>query len=153
MAVLAVVAENYTTRGKSAVILNEFAYIFDVNLSLDKKRWKCINYMTCKAYIWVHEGLIVKIGGIHMHDVEPERIEAKKRVRQFKSDVVAQRHAQLEGLTAAARDCETVVQDSMPSTKALKQTGRRARVKVFSLLSKEAHHTSIFKRIRDFNGR
>jgi hypothetical protein len=134
MADLVVIIDNYTIHGKSAVLSEGYVYIFDTYLSLGKKRWKCINYSTCKAYLWVDEGFIVKRGGIHTHEVEPERIEARKRVQTFKADVVAQRHSHLDGLTASARDCETVIRDAMPSTKAMKRTARRHRVKVCSLL-------------------
>ena len=130
MANLAVVVENYTNRGKPAVIRNQFAYIFDTNLSPDNKRWKCIHYTDCKAYLWFREGATVKEAGLHTHEEEPETIAARKRVQQYKVDVVAQRHVQVDGMTASARDCETVVQDVMPSTQALKRTGRRVRVKV-----------------------
>jgi hypothetical protein len=119
-----------TIHGKSAVVHRGFAYIFDKNLASDNKRWKCIDYTTCKAYIWVNENSVVKIGGAHIHEVQPERIEARKRVKTFKEDVVSQRHGSLDGLTASARDCETAVQDAMPSTSSLKRLGRRQRVKV-----------------------
>ena len=85
------VVENYTNRGKPAVIRNQFAYIFDTNLSLDNKRWKCIHYTDCKAYLWLHVGAIVKEAGLHTHEEEPETIAARKRVQQYKVDVVAQR--------------------------------------------------------------
>lgn len=130
MAVPAVVIENYTVHGKSATVHDGFVYIYDTKLAQDKTRWKCINYGICKAYVWLHDGLIVKFGGVHTHEVEPERIEARKRVQQFKTDVVVQRHTHLDNLTASARDCEVVVQDSMPSTAAMKRMGRRHRVKV-----------------------
>jgi hypothetical protein len=133
MAARIVVLETYTIHGKSAVIHRGFAYMFDKPLATDNKRWKSINYKSCKAYIWINENSVVKVGGNHTHEVEPEIMEARKRVKSYKEDVISQRHGNLDNLAASARDCETAVQDAMPSTSSLKRLGRRQRVKVCCL--------------------
>lgn len=65
-----------------------------------------------------NKGFIVKFCVIHSHEEEPERIQTRSWVQRFKTDVVTQRHGHMT-TRATARDCETVVQDAMPSTAAL----------------------------------
>lgn len=67
-----------------------------------------------------------------MHKFEPERNEVRKHVQQFKQSAMQQKHANLETLTLAARDCNVVVQGAMQgaSSEALKRVGRQSRTKV-----------------------
>uniref|UniRef100_A0A914VVE7 FLYWCH-type domain-containing protein n=1 Tax=Plectus sambesii TaxID=2011161 RepID=A0A914VVE7_9BILA len=110
--------ENYTNKGKTAAILDGFAYIKD--LTEDKERFKCIHYRTCKSYIRARGGkaLILPNGQLirreHSHDIEPEKIEAWKRRQAFKIQVEEKPHANITALIASARDCETVVANAMP---------------------------------------
>ena len=91
MADRVVVVENFTIHGKKAVIHRDSAYVFDTHLALSKMRWKCINYSTCKAYLWVLGDSVVKVGGMHIHEVEPERIDVILPVKAFKTDFSAAR--------------------------------------------------------------
>lgn len=121
--------EKYTNKGKPAAILNGFAYIKDVDLANEKVRYKCIHYRTCKSYIWVKNGIALimlngtVLGREHNHEIEPEKIEARKRLKTFKSLIEEQPHANISALEASTRDCEVVVANAMPSIDLLKRTG------------------------------
>ena len=128
--------EHYTNKGGTAAIFEGFAYIKDVNLSDEKLRFKCIHYPKCKSYIWIRHGKAMifphgsRLGREHNHEVEPDSIAAKQRLKTFKEHARVQPHAHVAALVADARDCETVVANAMPSSSLLARTGRRIKRKV-----------------------
>jgi hypothetical protein len=130
---------NYTSRGKTAVICEGFAYIKDKDLADEKVRYKCIhaNAKTrCKGYIWLKNNSVLLqlngniLGNEHDHIVEPDHIEAKKRMKDFKENLKVQQHTDVGILVANSRDCETAVANVMPNTNNMKRMGRRAKRKV-----------------------
>uniref|UniRef100_A0A914XKW8 FLYWCH-type domain-containing protein n=1 Tax=Plectus sambesii TaxID=2011161 RepID=A0A914XKW8_9BILA len=128
--------EKYTNKGKTAAILDGYAYIRDIDLADNKVRMKCIHYSACKSNIWARDGKALTLqsgkvfGHEHTHEIESENIEACKRVQVFKAQVKEQPYANLNQLVTSARSCEAVVASAMPGTEQMKKTGWRVKRKV-----------------------
>uniref|UniRef100_A0A914VDQ5 FLYWCH-type domain-containing protein n=1 Tax=Plectus sambesii TaxID=2011161 RepID=A0A914VDQ5_9BILA len=121
--------ENYMNKRKVAAIYEGYAYLKDVNLSEGKERYKCI-HQSCNGYIWILNGQAVtmksgsKLGREHNHEVEPERIEARKHLQAFKTVDKEQPHVKIGNLVSSTRDCEAIVINAMPTIETMKRMGR-----------------------------
>uniref|UniRef100_A0A914VY56 FLYWCH-type domain-containing protein n=1 Tax=Plectus sambesii TaxID=2011161 RepID=A0A914VY56_9BILA len=121
--------ENHTNKGKAVAIYKGYAYLKDVNLSEGKERYKCI-HQSCNGYIWILNGWALtmksgsKLGREHNHEVEPEKIEARKRLQAFKTVVKEQPNIKIGNLVSSTRDFEAIVTNAMPTIDNMKRMGR-----------------------------